>query len=77
LFKVGETPTWGGGCITYMVDSDNTATAGQYYSSAPGSSKYGDDAYGKQFTIEQVSDEAQDNNKARELWDLSEKLLGI
>lgn len=50
---------------------------GAYYSSPPGSVKYGDAAYGKQFTKTQVSAEAQDEAKGKRLWELSEKALGI
>lgn len=52
-------------------------TKGKYYSSPPGTVKYGDAAYGKQFTIEDVSKEAQDDAKARRLWELSCKILGL
>jgi len=52
-------------------------TRGQYYSSAPGTVKYGDAAYGNQFNVESVSKEAQDDAKAKRLWELSEKVLGI
>lgn len=70
---MGETPEWGGGCLEYMV---NTAQGrGTYYSSPPGSSKYGDAAYGSQFTVTTVSKEAQDNAKATRLWELTEKAL--
>ena len=75
LFKVGETPNWGGGCLTYMVNS--VSTQGLYYSSDPGSSKYGDVAYGQQFHALPVSVEAQDDAKAQRLWELTERELGI
>jgi hypothetical protein len=74
LIKVGETPAWGGGCLTYM---NLVNTKGMYYSSAPGSSKFGDDAYGNQFAPTGISKEAQDDAKASRLWSLSEQLLGI
>ena len=48
---------------------------GSFYSSAPGSSKYGDGAYGKQFVASPVSKEAQDDAKATRLWELTEKAL--
>jgi protochlorophyllide reductase len=74
LLKVGETPEWGGGALTYMTSVD---TRGLYYASPPGSSKYGEAAYGNQFLPSSVSKEAQDDEKAKRLWTLSEKLLGI
>jgi hypothetical protein len=74
LFKVGESAEWGGGALAYVTGVD---TKGSYYSSPPGSSKYGAAAYGKQFTASDVSAEAQDNAKSKRLWELSEKLLGI
>lgn len=74
LLKVGETPAWGGGCLAYMTDIQ---TKGLYYSSPPGSVKYGDAAYGNQFTTTTCSKEAQDDAKGRRLWELSEKLVGI
>jgi protochlorophyllide reductase len=75
LLKVGETPSWGGGCLTYMTTKVNSK--GLYYSSDPGSSKYGDSAYGNQFDAVDVSKEAQDDEKAKRLWELSEKALGL
>ena len=50
---------------------------GQYYTSDPGSSKYGDAAYGNQFCVAQPSKEARDDKKAKDLWMLSAKLLGM
>jgi hypothetical protein len=50
---------------------------GLFYNSSPGSSKYGDDAFGRQFAPMPVSNEAQNDRKALRLWELSEKLLGI
>jgi hypothetical protein len=52
-------------------------TKGEYYNSPPGSSKYGDAAFGNQFTVSAVSKEAQDDAKAKKLWELSEKLVGV
>lgn len=52
-------------------------TRGEYYSSAPGSAKFGDAAYGKQFNVSPVSKEAQNDAKAKRLWELSEKALGL
>lgn len=74
LAKVGETPSWGGGALDYMT---TVATHGQYFNSDPGSSRYGDAAYGNQFTVFPVSKEAQDDDKAKQLWDLTEKLLSV
>lgn len=50
-------------------------TKGLYYVSAPGSSKYGEAAFGNQFSAKSVSEEGQDDAKARRLWELSEKLV--
>jgi hypothetical protein len=74
LVKVGETPSWGGGALDYMT---TVTSRGQYYNSDPGSSKYGDEAYGREFTIFPVSQEAQDGGKAKRLWELTETLLGL
>jgi hypothetical protein len=52
-------------------------TRGEYYNSDPGSSKYGDAAYGDQFTVFPASKEARDDEKARRLWELTEKALGL
>lgn len=71
---MGETPLWGGGCLEYMTTLN---TKGLYYSSPPGSVKYGDDAYGNQFCPTTVSQEAQDMAKAKLLWELTAKELGI
>ena len=75
VFKVGETPEWGGAALEYMATQ--VETKGQYYTSPPGSSKYGEAAFGKQFAVAEVSKEAQDDAKAKKLWELSEKVLGI
>jgi protochlorophyllide reductase len=70
--KVAETPEWGGAALAYMTTVD---TRGQYYNSPPGSSKYDDAAFGNQFTQYEVSKEAQDDVKAKKLWDLSDGLV--
>ena len=70
--KVAETNEWGGASLEYMTTVD---TKGQFYTSPPGSSKYGNDAFGREFKVYQVSKEAQDDAKAKKLWDLSEKLV--
>ena len=72
---MAETPEWGGGCLDYMVT--NVDTRAEFWNSEPGSSKYGDAAYGKQFTVSNVSNEAKDDAKAKKLWELSEVLVGI
>ena len=82
LLKVGETVSYGGGALEYMTLSSKVGSekGGQYYYSAPGSGKYGDEAYGKQFDVSEVSKEAlddDDNGKAKRFWELSEKLVGI
>uniref|UniRef100_A0A7S1ZYS0 protochlorophyllide reductase n=1 Tax=Ditylum brightwellii TaxID=49249 RepID=A0A7S1ZYS0_9STRA len=77
LLKVGESVHWGGGTLEYMIlDKTVASKGGLFYTAAPGSGKYGDDAYGKQFAPAEVSKEARDDAKARELWELSDKLLG-
>jgi protochlorophyllide reductase len=73
LLKVGEIPSWGGGCLSYVIN--DVTDRGAFYSSAPGSSKYGSAAYGQQFAASPVSKEAQDDAKAKKLWDLTEKAL--
>lgn len=74
VLKVGETPSFGGGCLTYVT---TLGTRGQYYSSPPGSARYGDSAYGNQFTVYTVSKEASDDAKAKRLWELTDKLIGL
>jgi len=75
LLKVGETTEWGGGALEYMALSSDIKNGGLYFNSPPGSSKYGDDAYGKQFAVTQVSKEVREEGKAKLLWDYSTKLL--
>jgi len=80
LLKVGETPHYGGGALEYVaLSTEVEGKGGLYYYSSPGSSKYGEDAYGKQFHASEVSKEAQesDGGKAKRFWELSEKLVGI
>lgn len=78
LLKVGENTHWGGGALEYLtLDSNAIGKGGLYYTSPPGSSKYGDAAFGNQFTITDVSKEAMDSAKGKRLWELSEKLVGL
>ena len=74
LLKVGETPEWGGASLEYMT---TMSSKGLYYNSDPGSSKYGDAAFGKEFVPMDVSKEGRDDAKAQLLWELSERVLGI
>jgi protochlorophyllide reductase len=74
VLKVAESPEWGGAALAYMT---SVSTQGEYYNSPPGSSKYGQDAFGREFSIEAVSKEAQDDDKGKKLWELSDKLVGI
>ena len=71
---MAETPEWAGAALVYVTSVN---TKGQYYLSPPGSSKYGEAAFGNQFKVSPVSKEAQDDAKAKKLWELSEKLVGI
>jgi len=80
LLKVGETTHYGGGALEYMTLSNKVGEkGGEYYFSAPGSSKYGDAAFGKQFDVSEVSKEAlaADSGKGKRFWELSEKLVGL
>jgi len=79
LLKVGENTHWGGGCLEYLCLDKGVGEVmgGQYYTSDPGSSKYGDAAYGNQFCVAQPSKEARDDKKAKDLWRLSAQLLGM
>lgn len=74
IAHVTETPEWGGGALAYMTTVDSK---GKFWEAPSGSSKYGDAAFGKQFTESVISKEAQDDAKATKLWELSEKLVGI
>ena len=65
---------WGGASLAFMTTVE---TQGQYYNSKPGSSKYGEAAFGNQFTVSAVSKEAHDDEKAKKLWELSEHLVGL
>ena len=60
--------------MAYMTTLD---TRGQYYTSPPGTARYGDAAYGNQFTLSNVSKEASDDAKAKRLWELTDKLVGF
>lgn len=78
LLKVGETVHWGGGALEYMtLDASVGSAGGLFYSSDPGSSKYLDDAFGVQFKLSKISKEASDDSKAKRLWELSAKLVGL
>ena len=73
--RVAETPEWGGASLAYMTTVDSTR--GEFWNSPPGSSKYGNEAFGREFTVSNVSKEAMDEAKGKRLWDLTEGLLGI
>jgi protochlorophyllide reductase len=82
ILKFAESPEYGGAALAYMTTVDGTK--GEFYDSPPGTSyKYVADkndfagAFGKEFTVAQVSKEARDEKKGREFWKLSEKLVGI
>mmetsp|Transcript_29137 Transcript_29137/g.58132 ORF Transcript_29137/g.58132 Transcript_29137/m.58132 type:complete len:454 (-) Transcript_29137:18-1379(-) len=78
VLKVGETTHWGGGALEYMTLSEKVGEkGGLYYTSPPGSSKFGDAAFDREFDVSEVSKEARDDDKAKRLWELSEKLVGI
>ena len=82
VLKVGETTHYGGGALEYMTLSAKVGekSGGLYYFSPPGSSKYDDDAFGKQLDVTKVRREAQEsdcNGRAKRLWELSEKLVGL
>lgn len=78
LLKVGESVHWGGGALEFMtLDSSVRSKGGLYYNSPPGSSKYGDKAFGNQFAVTQTSKEAKDDAKGKRFWELSEKLVGL
>lgn len=72
ILRVGETPEWGGACLAYMT---TRKSKGLFYDSPPGSSKYGDGAFGKQFVPSNSSRDSQDDAKAQKLWELSYKVL--
>jgi len=74
VLKVGESQEWGGACLVHTTTVD---TKGLFYSSPPGSSKYGLEAVGNQLVPTDPSKESQDGAKGVRLWDLSEKLVGI
>lgn len=75
LFRVGESPEWGGAALEYMTRQHDTR--GLFYTSPPGSSRYGDAAFGREFIPMPVSKEAQDDSKGKLLWDLSMQSLGL
>ena len=63
LLKVGESTHWGGGAIEWMALGSKMGEKGWlYYSLAPGLSKYGDDLYGKQFGVSEISKEVQESD---------------
>jgi protochlorophyllide reductase len=74
VFRVAESPAWGGAALVYTAAQD---TRGLYYSAPPGAVRYGDAAFGREFTPEGVGREAGDDALARDLWELSEKALGL
>jgi len=78
LLKVGESVHWGGGALEFMTLNDGVGSkGGLYYTSPPGSSKYGDAAFGTQFAVTDVSLEGKNDAKGKLFWELSEQLVGI
>ena len=75
VFKVAETPQFGGAALAYMTTVESR---GEFWDSPPGTSyKSGEAAFGKEFNVSPVSKEGQEDAKAKQLWELSEKLVGI
>jgi hypothetical protein len=56
--------------LDYFIPTD-------HFRSLFGIPRFGDGAFGKQFTLSQVSKEAQEDTKGKKLWELSEKLVGV
>ena len=65
--------------IHQTLSSNVGEQGGLYYTSPPGSSKYGEDAFGREFKMSEVSKEARasDDGIAKRFWDFSEKLVGV
>jgi protochlorophyllide reductase len=75
VLKVAETPQYGGAALAYMTTVESR---GEFWDSPPGTSyKSGNAAFGKEFNVSPVSKEGQVDAKAKKLWELSEKLVGI
>ena len=81
LVRVAETPQYGGAALAFMTTVESTK--GEFWDSPAGTSfKYKPEndyegAFGNEFNVAQVSKEAQDAQKGKDLWKLSEKLVGI
>jgi protochlorophyllide reductase len=75
VLKVAETPQYGGAALAYMTTVESR---GEFWDSPPGTSyKSGNAAFGKEFNVSPVSKEGKVDAKAKKLWELSEKLVGI
>lgn len=69
ITNAGTTPSVGGDTLVYMAESPELEeTMGKFYATPPGQPRA---LFGEQ----KVSKEAQDDQKAKRLWELSEKLL--
>jgi protochlorophyllide reductase len=69
IFRVAVSEEEGGKCLAYMIDNPllNNCSGG-YFTAVPGPK-------GKEFGIAVASKEAQDEEKGRKLWFLTEKLI--
>jgi len=73
--KLAESPQYGGAALAYMTTVESR---GEFWDSPPGTSyKTGEAAFGNEFFVKDVSKEGKDDGKARKIWELSEKLVGI
>ena len=73
VLRVAETPEWGGAALAYLALMPEPGT-GQFFGAPPGASKDGVRAFGTTFVAGPPSREARDDELAKELWELSEKV---
>jgi len=75
LVRVSDDLAWGGSALTYMMESaELKGISGRFYSATPGSSNTFD-SFGEACKDTKVSEEALDERKRCELFDLTQELL--
>eukprot|EP00667_Euglena_gracilis_P012655 EG_transcript_13012 len=73
LFRVAESVSGGGDCLVYMVETPGLPKGAFYNNQLDFGNGFGKHA----FVETPVSEEATDDAKAAQLWDLSAKLVGL
>ena len=77
VFKFGDTVEWGAGCLAWMALADKTGLkGGDYWSAQKGASLKGG-SLDESFSVDQIGEEAANEEAQQRLWQLSADLANI